>query len=607
MSTADITSSSLTRPAAATGPVDLGLLAMGNEADPGPTRTAAAPTKPFTKTLNLSDAPGGTRASNYVGITQRAADGSSTTSTEVRMQAVVRIDDDKMEVKQIIAVGPVVKRDGKIVSERAKTYVVRDAQGRPITDLAQARVRVIKMLQNDGMTTVSAADRLRLDRSAQARSDTNVKLRAAGATKVKAQGIDYASSPDRPNRFQAATPKPQQVARGGFNVSWQTEAKGSKAGSPTFSAMVVPNIVLEAGLNKTGKLASATVQPLTGFFPVSGGMGDSYRQTTENTAFARTTLHPAGFYPGDPKAARWNKALRDHPGTVPEIRAATLGHAAVIRTENWWQVYVNTPNLATPLVGASVNARAIANRVEIRDSLYTQTDTKGGRDNSQFAVAPYMWGQTHTKVGVSSVAQPTRAAYAKLGGQAEVGLYLYNRTWALSSPFGNGDSATLQIKDWHIVNGSITTDRRAFYTQFSAIQKSTGLFMLSESVIPEWGDRSAGVYVQVPVSGAAGSQAWQDRKAQAVFSVDGQRYVSVADMAKMLNKTGSELPKYKEFRFVTPQTLAKLNSDRIVTLKHPKTGQLLQVFKADTWVNTSARVSVGGPGLFLPTDVAPGK
>ena len=590
----------------AAGRLDLGMLAMGNEEHPGPTRAVSSSALPAKRTLNLSDVPGRTAADNYVGIAQKSADGSTTT-TEVRMQAVVKTDGNRVEVLQIIAVGPVIKRDGKLLNERAKTYVVRDDKGQPITDPALARPRVIKMLQNQGMTTVSAADRQRMDRSAQARSNVATTLRAVGATTVKAPGIDYATNPNQPNRFSGKSPAPQRVERGGFNVSWQTEAKGEKAGSPTFSAMIVPNAVFEAGMTKTGPAVSATVQPFTGFFPISGGDGANYRQTTHNQALARTTVHPAGFYPGDANATRWNQALRDFPAQVPEIRTSHYGHTSTIRTENWWQVYVNTPNLMTPLVGASVNARAIANRVELRDSIYTQTDTTAGRDNTQFVAAPYSWAQTHTKVGVSNAALATRDAYGKVGVQAEVGVYVYNTTVPLTSPFGGVDRNTLQIKDWHIVNGSITQDRKAFFQQFAQVEKPTGLFLLSESVIPEWGDRSAGVYALVPASGAGGTNAWQAEKSKAVFSANGQRYVSAADMAKLLNKAGKELPKYKEFRFITADTLTRLNSDRLVTLKHPKTGQLIQVFKASTWVNTSARVSVGGPGVFLPSDVAPGK
>lgn len=592
---------------AAAGSVDLGALAMGNEEHPGPTRAVSTTQPPAIRTLNLSDVPGRTAADNYVGIVQKSADGSSTTTTEVRMQAVVKTDGGRVEVLEIIAVGPVIKRDGKLLNERAKTYVVRDDQGRPITDPALARQRVIKMLQNQGMTTVSAADRQRMDRSAQARSNVGTTLRAVGATTVKAPGIDYAANPNQPNRFAGKSPAPQRAERGGVNVRWQTEARGEKAGRPTFSAMIVPNVVLEAGMTKTGPTGSATVQPFTGFFPVSGGSGANYRQTTDNQALARTTLHPAGFYPGDADSAKWNQALREYPALVPEIRTSNYGVTSTIRTENWWQVYANTPNLLTPLVGASVNARAIADRVEVRDSAYTQTDTTAGKDYTQFVAAPYMWGQTHTKIGVSNAALATRDAYGKVGVQAEVGVYLYNFTTALSSPFGKVDPKTLQVKDWHIVNGSITQDRKAFFQQFAQVEKPTGLFLLSESVIPEWGDRSAGVYALVPHSGVGGTNAWQAEKSQAVFSVNGQRYVSAADMAKLLNKAGTQLPKYKEFRFITADALTRLNSDRLVTLKHPKTGQLMQVFKASTWVNTSARVSVGGPGLFLPSDVAPGK
>ena len=556
------------------------------------------------KTVDLSTLPGGKPSDNVVGISQRPQGSNETTTTEVRMRAVVAPVGQQLEVLQIHAIGPVIKRDDKLMSERFKSYVVKDAKGQPITDPAQARQRVITQLQNQGMTNMTTAQKQTLDAKVQARAEQTAtlatRLRSTGPHTVKAEGVTYSSSPNQPNRFDGNTPPPQKFTRSGTGVKWQTN---SNDGSPTVAVMVVPNVVGEGGMTKTGPGVSVTPQPLTLFIPISGGSGDKYQQYSDNVAALRTTVHSAGFYPGNRGAAAWNEAMRKYPDSVPEIVTTNVGHGATIRTQNWWQAYFNTPNLLTPLVGASVNARAIADRVEIRDALVSQNITLNGRDKSQFSLAPYTWVQSHTKLGVANVAKPGRDAYAKVGVQAELGVYVHNETVPLSSLVERKQT----VKDWHIVNGAVSDDRDKFLKQFAEIEKHSGLRMLSESVIPDWGDRSAGVYVKAPSSHAGGTPSWQAMKNRSTFAVDGQRFVSVANMAKMLNKLGTDMPKYKELRFVTADTLQRLNGDRLATLKNPGDGQTLAAFKADDWINTSARVAVGGPGLFLPKDVAPSK
>jgi hypothetical protein len=583
-----------------------GLVAMRNEdGEPfPPTPIPATPTK-GTRTANLSEAPGGKSADNFVGIRTKASDGSITL-TQVRMQAVLAFDSKTSKVVKIIAVGPVVTRDGKFLSERFKTYVVTDSKGQPITDIAKAKERVAVMLKYGGITTLTAEQKQKVDRTVQARNDQRDKLtedlRKAGPLEVKAPGIDYSTSVDRPNRFLGTTPKSQKAERGGKNVKWETDTPVPL----TCSAMVVPNVVFEAGVTTKGVAGSVTPQPLTGFFPCSNGLGDKHRQRTENSALIRTTAHPAGFYPGDKDSAKLNKALSDDPKSTPEVRITTYGQTSKIYTDDWLQTYVNIPNLAAPVVGSSANMRAIKNRAEVRTALFTKTEIKRGISSTEFFIAPYSWVQTHIKGSAVNVANPPRSAVGKVGVQSEVGVYVVNSTAGYAPKAGQIDGKRTN-QDWHIVNGKVNENRLDFLKQFASINKQSDLYMLSESVMPDWGDRSAGVYVQVPSSPAGGTSSWQATKEKAIVTANRKRYVSVADMAKMLNKVGTELPKYKEFRFVTAATLQRLNSDRISMVNDPKTGKATPMFEAEAWVNTSARVSVGGPGLFLPTDVAPGK
>jgi hypothetical protein len=566
------------------------------------TRLAANPVDK--KTVDLSTLPGGKPSDNVVGVSQRSPDTNETTTTEVRMKAIVAPVGEQFKVLQIQATGPVIKRDDGVMSERFKTYVVKDAKGRPITDPALARQRVSTQLQNQGMTSMTAEQKQTLDAKVKARAEQTsalaTSLQGTGPHTLKAQGITYSNRPDKPNRFEGNTPAPQKLARIGTNVK---SSSFSTDGKPTVAVMVVPNLVGEGGMTKGGPAVSLTPQPLTLFIPVSGGSGKDFIQHIESQAALQTTVHNAGFYPGDRDAAASNKFMRENPAQVPEMVTTKIGHGSVIDTKNWWQVYFNTPNMLTPLKGGSVNARAIADRLEVRNALVTQNITTNGRDTTKFSVAPYTWTQLHTKLGIANVAKPNRDAYAKMGVQSELGIYLHNETAPMSSLTGPKNP----VKDWHIVNGAISASQDKFTNQFADVHKHSGLEMRSESVIPDWNDRSAGVYVKTPDFAAGGDPSWQGMKARATFDVNGQTFVSATDMAKMLNKLGTEMPKYKELRFVTADTLLKLNRDRLTTVEHPGDGRKVAAFKADSWLNTSARVAVGGPGLFLPKDVAPSK
>jgi hypothetical protein len=456
-------------------------------------------------------------------------------------------------------------------SAPGKTQLVTDPNGKIITDSTAARRRVEEMLLLDGLTTRTHANPKEIQVRRQRISEERSRLPGLDrATVIKAPDLVYSVDQNRPNRLLQSGLQPKTVERGGWNVKWETTTNN---GSPTFSAMIVPNIVGEIGPKKAaGKnptWGGITPQPFTGFFPISGGF-PGYQATSQNQAVYRQTLHPAGFYPADPNWERWNKELRQHPERTPEFMDGKWGYSSQITTENWYQIYANTPNLLTPLLGGSLNARAIKWRYEQRAGLYTQNDTVLGRHNSQMLLTPYSWGQIHIKTGVGNVALPNRAGYITAGGQGEVGIYVYQTSTPLSNPWGRVNLEDTKPKDWRIVNGEITDAPKKLAAQFSDIKEKTGLVFLSESVIPDWGDRSAYVFMQTP------------------------HQLSVSDLAKQINEIGIKFqPRYKEFKFITEADLIRLNP-RLSKDKPIPVG---------TWINTGAMVAVGGPGLFLPKDV----
>ena len=604
-----------TRGAAAPLPIDgKGSLAMHLEGgDPTTKRPSSAPKTsagPATfpsqpHAVNLSDIAGGRPADNYVGIA-RAEPGGKMVTTEVRLRAIVYEDERGPRILGIEAVGPVVTADGKFVSERFKTYRLTNAGGKPITDIAGAKARARALIANGAITTDMTPD----PRLVKAHDDRinrlQVNMAQVGNTRLKAPGIDYSNRSDKPNTMTGNSPQARRVERGQWNASWQTQ---SRDGSPTFSAMIVPNVVGELGPKKAaGKPTrgiGVTPQPFTGFFPVSGG-GKDYFTESQNRALYRSTLHPAGFYPGDPNWGRWSGYLKNDPAQAPEYRVSNYGQTSRIRTENWWQVYWNSPNLLAPWVGGSVNARAIAGREEVRAGLYSQQDTTSGRTDTQWLLSLYAWAQAHAKGGVGSAVLPSRSPYETVGVQGEVGTYLYLNTTPFESPFGRTDPAKLKVKDWHIVNGSVTDDHSKFVNQFDAIRQRTGLQMLSESVVPDWDDRSAGVYLQIPREGG-GDDSWRRQIQSALIEVKGLRFLPLDKLADVLHRLGRELPQYKEFKFVSEASLRRLNAERVVALKDARTGREIKAIPADLWANSGARVSVGGPGIFLPDDVAQGR
>ena len=535
--------------------------------------------RPVEQWVDLSSVPGAA-GGNYVGIESRGQNGQ-VTRIQVRLRARMQMNDSgQWAVRQIQAVGPQVTRDGKTISERFKVYEIRDASGRPIVDLDQARSRAREMLRHGGISTLSGEQRAMLVNAEKPRP-----IVGSGPQRWEAPNIRYSPSPDQPNRMHGPAPPPHTVERTGFNVAWQTESTNP---APTHAAMFVPNVVFELGPKKApGKpwsLFGVTPQPVLGFFPTSGGF-PGYRQRAEHSALVRTTVHPAGFYPGDRANARWGAEWRQRPGSTVAVRSSEIGFKSYIDTSNWYQVYLNVPNMFTPLVGSSVNARAIGNRQELRLGAYQQSDVfavgKGkAYELTQFIGTPYTWVQTALKTGVSAgFVKPKTALYGtpdfqvKPYGtahvQAEAGVVVYN-TPNTRMPV----QASTRATDWRIVNGTKTGDPAKIAGQFADVRQQFGITLRSESVLPHWDDvntrdRSAGVYVLVPAGGRGTAES----------------------IAKQLQEIGSAMPGYKELRFVTAETLRDLN---------PALRAGSRSAGSEAWLNTGLRVSVGGPGLLVP-------
>lgn len=265
----------------------------------------------------------------------------------------------------------------RLITE-ANSFPINDADRTPITDLSKARKRVEEILNYDGLTTTTDVQAIRARQNRERQQKNRSRLPDPLNQQVKAPGIDYSRSQSNPNTIQGSFTT-QKVERSQGNVRWQSQ---SSDGAPNFSAMIVPNIVFEQGLTGNDKKnISVTPQPFTGFFPVSGGL-PGFRSETNGSALYRSTLHPAGFYPGDPNWQRWHQEYTKHPERTPEYQVVNWGYIKTIKAENWYQVYWNSPNMLNPLVGGSINQREIKERVEVRVGLYEQKLTAMGRDSS---------------------------------------------------------------------------------------------------------------------------------------------------------------------------------------------------------------------------------
>lgn len=493
--------------------------------------------RPFEQWVDLSTVPGA-GAGNYVGIDRRGP-GGDTTRVQVRLRASMQLaPSGDWTVRQIQAVGPQVTRNGKLVAERSTVYELVDRAGRRITDPDRARDRAREMLSNGAIT-----------------------------------------APERPNRMREPAPPPNTVERTGFNVA---HASRSTDPAAQHQAMYGPIVVGTLGPNKAtrerGSLAGSFASPMLGYFPTTRGL-PGFQAQASRRALVYTTLHPAGFYPGDPAGGRWAAALRDRPGNTPALREASVGSLAALQTSKFAQAYAIVDNLFLPLKGASANARVLGQRNELRASLFEQSERFKVPDGTavleQELFRSWTSVDSQLNAGLQRAPGPGRgpAGSASAHGQFEAGMWLYV-THNTLAPLRR----TAEPTDWRIVDGKRTGDPSAIRRQFADIGRRFGITLRSESVLPQWNDRSAGVYVQVPAQGR-----WTADR-----------------LAGRLQQIGRAMPQYRELSFVTPEQLAALN---------PSLRDGGRIAGPQTWLNTGLRVSVGSAGLFLPAgpDAPPGR
>lgn len=415
----------------------------------------------------------------------------------------------------------------------------------------------------------------------------------------------------KPNRMAGTTPEPRQMERWGTGVHWQ---QNSRDGRPTYNAMLVPNVVFEEGprthynlgkRNVTGKLGSITPQPATGFFPINTGTPGKFQTQTDGHALVRTTLHPAGFYPGDANWPALHEALQKNPQQTPEWSAQSFGAFTQIKTENWNQTYLNIPNLLKPTRAASLNFRQISERTEVRASPYTAETVVAGKSSNDMLLTPYSWEQRHIKMGAANVVSANPSLYSTVGGQQEVGMYVALHGGVFDP---QGTRAPDPVKDWHIVDGLVTSDPRIAGVEFAEVKAKSGIELRSESVVPDWQDTSAGVYARVPVTASDRTPAsGTSTAAPATITAGGRTYVALTDMASLLNRTGRTVTGCKELAKIGADDLQNLNAGRIVNVFEPNSKKYVAAFEVGDWINTGARVVVGQAGLFLPEDVAHAK
>ena len=496
----------------------------------------AAPRR-FEQWVDLSTVPGA-GAGNYVGIDRRGP-GGDTTRVQVRLRANMQLaPSGDWTVRQIQAVGPQVSRNGRLIAEHSTVYELLDRAGRRITDPDRARDRARELLSNNAIT-----------------------------------------APARPNRMREPAPPPNTVERTGFNVAHASRDTNRAA---QHQAMYGPIVVGTLGPNKTqqqrGSLAGSFASPFLGYFPTTRGL-PGFEVHANRRAFVYTTLHPAGFYPGDPAGGRWASALQNRPESTPVLRESSLGSLNALQTSQFAQAYAIVDNLFRPLQGASVNARVLGQRNELRASLFEQSERfkvpNGTAVLEQELFRTWTSVDSQLNVGLQRASGAGRgpAGSASAHGQFEAGMWFYV-THNTLAPLRRSAEPT----DWRIVDGARTGDPSAITRQFADIGRRFGITLRSESVLPQWNDRSAGVYVRVPAQGR-----W-----------------TAGDLADRLQQIGRAMPQYRELSFVTREQLRALN---------PSLRDGGQAAGAQTWLNTGLRVKVGSPGLFLPAgpDAAPGR
>lgn len=353
------------------------------------------------------------------------------------------------------------------------------------------------------------------------------------------------------------------------DVRWQS----SDPIRPSVSALFVPNVVVSCGIGQTGwgstgvgsnfgRTCNITAQPLEGFISNIYPLANS-RQTVRGNAVAVKVANPSGDYFVNGKHET-NPADR-------RIAVTNLGTSTATQSNNFGENFVNLPYMFVRPDTVTVGHRDITHRFEARSSVF-ESNSKGplGRTTAQ-AAGLYSWIQANP-LKVSLGIDPL-SGYGEIGGQAEVGAKLT----------GVGRSFGPNTTNWHIVGGKLTEgDSAVGQNKWAEQFADSGLTLRSESVVPEVGERTAGVYLQVDAK--AGAKPGQDR-------------VDASQVYKAL-QGASQKPGYGELGALSESKFLELNRGLLKDGKY---------FQRDAWVNTGTRVAVNygddkdeGKGLAVP-------
>jgi hypothetical protein len=481
----------------------------------------------------------------------------------LNVEPVVKEVGGQQKTVGFVGQGPVVQdAAGKLLSERSKTYDLKESDGTPITSRERAEQRAQELIQWGAAIdrTPEQAEKVAADEAQHALEMAEFSLGQPKETRLRKPDTRPREAEGELNVYLPDRPKAKTFVRGQWNHHREVTSTDP---SPVLNALIVPNIVVELG-EKRGVAGAApnyitvSKQPLDLFVPLTGGFEGFHATTTIDSAYT-SVKHPAGFYPGDPNQTL-GETYRDDPSKTSELQINDFFGQRNYEPRNFWQAFYNAPNALAPWVNASLNYRAVANRHEFDAFALNSTDTTDGKNGSDMLFVPYTWHQNgQVKVGIGNVAgndlfngKPI-APYAHVGTQHEVGIYLVNhgRSFAPRDP---------QSKDWHIVNGEVTDGKQAWEQQFAPIEAQHGVELRTESVLPALGETTAGVYVQVPTSPSA--------------------QVTVSQLASQLQQIGQADPDYPELGTVTAETLLQLNP------------------QADDGPLTVE----GGSGLYVPTE-----
>jgi uncharacterized protein GlcG (DUF336 family) len=353
-------------------------------------------------------------------------------------------------------------------------------------------------------------------------------------------------------------------------------------------ALFVPNAVFEQGVGVKGRGAHPkdwgngflrfiqfTFQPVE-FFLSKNIPLDRSSQTTQGSAFQVRVGNPGGDYFAD--------GTHREPLFGGGLSLDNFGDSKSIITKHFAEGFVNFPQPRRDIV--TVGGRVMLERGERRfDSVFgSRRDNATPGQTSYQLGAPYSWGQNNIKF---SQGFDPWSGYAYVGLQEEIGVKVVGVSRDHAAPGAKPES------NWHLVSGKVLADtgdnRRAWQEAFD----SSGLTLLSESLVPSIGEKTAQVFAAVDdkLINAGGTPA-------AIRQLDGIAYVKLSDVSARLVATGRTLPAYGELAGVMPAKFAEINRpiSRLIN------GEAYVA--RDSWVRTGTVVVEGLQGLALPSDYA---